>query len=323
VAFSEDEAFVDKVVAKFKDAENTTLYILDRFDGSAANVAKLLANSGFQGAYAIRGGAEGPNGWQEKELPWAMPAKSFSLNLEGLKSIIADSQEDAGNLLPTSVGLAAAAGVGLVVLSEAETTLQLLGTVAVAQLFLKKFLFANDRKRTVEQIKSFLDTKIAPKEFVDEIKEVGRVLLPQKDEVKAAVATGATVIEKELGVDAVTPEAIGEKVKEEAGKATGVEIPTSNGASNAAPAAIDEEAETPSPALPVLQEPPSLPTKGEVEEEEAPAAEPVAEAPAAEASTTSEAAPEEATPFFDSDKDLKPASPFQPVAEAVTADTSS
>lgn len=30
VAYSEDEAFVDKVVAKFKDAENTTLYILDR-----------------------------------------------------------------------------------------------------------------------------------------------------------------------------------------------------------------------------------------------------------------------------------------------------
>lgn len=149
------------------------------------------------------------------------------------------------------------------------------------------------------------------------------MLLPQGSEVKAAVAMGATVIEKELGVDAVTPEAIGEKVKEEAEKATaGVEIPT-NGASTAAPAAINEEEETPSPALPVLQEPPSLPTKREGgKEEEAPAAEPVAEAPAAEASTTSDAAPEEATPFFDSDKDLKPASPFQPVAEAVTADTS-
>jgi len=35
-----------------------------RFDGSAASVAKLLANSGFKGAFAIKGGAEGPNGWK-------------------------------------------------------------------------------------------------------------------------------------------------------------------------------------------------------------------------------------------------------------------
>lgn len=40
------------------------------------------------------------------------------------------------------------------------------------------FLFSNvgngvglqDRKRTLEQIKTFLDTKVAPKEFVEEIK---------------------------------------------------------------------------------------------------------------------------------------------------------
>lgn len=30
---------------------------------------------------------------QDKELPWAMPAKSFNLNIDGLKSIIADGGE--------------------------------------------------------------------------------------------------------------------------------------------------------------------------------------------------------------------------------------
>lgn len=34
-----------------------------RFDGSSATVAKLLSNSGFKSAYAIKGGAEGSNGW--------------------------------------------------------------------------------------------------------------------------------------------------------------------------------------------------------------------------------------------------------------------
>ncbi len=38
-----------------------------RFDGSAASVAKLLANSGFKGAFAIKGGAEGPNGWKVRD----------------------------------------------------------------------------------------------------------------------------------------------------------------------------------------------------------------------------------------------------------------
>jgi hypothetical protein len=59
-----DEEYAVRVLAKFKDAENTTLYILDRFDGSSAVVARLLANSGFKGAYAIKGGAEGNKGWK-------------------------------------------------------------------------------------------------------------------------------------------------------------------------------------------------------------------------------------------------------------------
>jgi hypothetical protein len=39
-----------------------------RFDGSAATVAKLLANSGFKSAYAIKGGAEGQNGWRVRPV---------------------------------------------------------------------------------------------------------------------------------------------------------------------------------------------------------------------------------------------------------------
>ena len=39
-----------------------------RFDGNAAIVAKLLANSGFKSAYAIRGGAEGQNGWRVRPV---------------------------------------------------------------------------------------------------------------------------------------------------------------------------------------------------------------------------------------------------------------
>ncbi|KAG0568764.1 hypothetical protein KC19_6G044000 [Ceratodon purpureus] len=467
---AEDDSFADKVFAKCKNAESTTVYVLDRFDGSSASVAKLLANSGFKGAYAIKGGSEGPNGWQAKDLPWAMPPKSFNLNIDSLKNIIADGQvgEDA---FPTTLGVAAAAVAGAVVLSEAETTLQLLGTVALAQLFLKKFLFAEDRKKTVQEIKTFLDTKIAPKEFIEELKEVGRAILPKDGEVKAAIASGEKVLEKELGVDSVTPEALAEKAKEKLGEEAeklGVEIPdvkagveevksavesakekvgeeaeklgdeipdikagakevqsavesakekvgeeaeklgeeipdikagaeevksavesakekvgeeaeklgeeipdikagaeevksavesakekvgeeaeklgeeipdvkagaeevksavesateeatkSSNGST--APEPVEEEKPS---ALPVLLEPPSLPSKTEAETPVAEAETPVVEEP--EPSTTAaevKEVTEEATPFFDSDKEVKPASPFEPVAAAVGSSSS-
>lgn len=228
-----DDAFVEKVLAKCKIAEDTTLYVLDRFDGSAATVAKLLANSGFKSAYAIKGGAEGQNGWREKDLPWLEPAKSFNLNIDGLKSILKDGEGvNADGLAPTALGVAAATGVGLIVFSEAETALQLLGTVAVLQLFVKKFLYAADRKKTIQDIKTFLDTKIAPKEFVEEIKEVGRAILPKDGEVQAAVETGAAVLEKELNVDSVTPETLAEKAKEKVideAEKLGVEVPDLEG----------------------------------------------------------------------------------------------
>jgi len=106
------------------------VFHVHRFDGNATVVAKLLANSGFKSAYAIKGGVEGQNGWlvrpvespfllvlfnlmetllsffvlgsfsswlifscsspQDKELPWSMPSKSFNLNIDGLKNIVAD-----------------------------------------------------------------------------------------------------------------------------------------------------------------------------------------------------------------------------------------
>eukprot|EP01018_Ginkgo_biloba_P011519 Gb_23542 [translate_table: standard] len=59
-----DAPFLQRVCAKFKDPPNTTLYILDKFDGSSVVVAKLLSENGFNAAYAIKGGAEGNNGWQ-------------------------------------------------------------------------------------------------------------------------------------------------------------------------------------------------------------------------------------------------------------------
>lgn len=49
----------------------STLVSVCRLDGNSLAVAKLLANNGFEGAFAIKGGVEGPNGW--KVQPYRIP----------------------------------------------------------------------------------------------------------------------------------------------------------------------------------------------------------------------------------------------------------
>ncbi|CAA6671571.1 unnamed protein product [Spirodela intermedia] len=56
-------SFLKKLSLKFKDPENTTLFILDKFDGNSEFVAELATANGFKAAFAIKDGAEGPRGW--------------------------------------------------------------------------------------------------------------------------------------------------------------------------------------------------------------------------------------------------------------------
>ncbi|KAK8611970.1 hypothetical protein V6N13_132004 [Hibiscus sabdariffa] len=144
---SEDKAgFLKKLSLKFKEPENTTLFIIDKFDGNSELAAELVTTNGFK-ANAVKDGADGPRGWVEEP--------------DGL-----------------SVTVGIAAGLGFLAFSELETILQLLGSAAIVQFVSKKLLFAEDRKQTLQQVDVFLNTKVAPKELVDDVKEMGVALLP-------------------------------------------------------------------------------------------------------------------------------------------------
>eukprot|EP00250_Pteridium_aquilinum_P031610 c43926_g1_i1 orf=315-1643(-) len=259
----EDEAFLKKLLAKFKEPSNTTLCILDQFDGNSLSVAKFVTDSGFKSAYAIKGGAEGPNGWRTSELPWLLPRKGFSLDISSLKEVIDSTFSDNPNLVPATLGVAAAAGVSLVVFSEAETALQLLGSAALVQIFVKKFLFAKDRQKTLQELQTFLDTKIAPKELVDEIKDIGGVLLPKYNEVAPAGPTNGAVAttESSQAVEVLPEEAtvaeLAESKEIEAPKETAVDTPIATAAStDIPPSATPLSPFTKYPGL----KPPSSPT---------------------------------------------------------------
>uniref|UniRef100_A0A453GCM7 Protein THYLAKOID RHODANESE-LIKE, chloroplastic n=1 Tax=Aegilops tauschii subsp. strangulata TaxID=200361 RepID=A0A453GCM7_AEGTS len=176
--------FLKKLALRFKDPENTTLIILDKFDGNSELVAELVTSNGYKGAFAVKDGAEGPRGWQSSDLPWTAPKKGFSLDFGEL---FGDGSEG----LPVTIGLAAATGLGLLAYTEIETVLQFLGSTAVIQLVASKLVYAEDRKKTLQQIDDFFNKKIAPKELVDEIKEIGQALLPSSGEAKSQPAAAA------------------------------------------------------------------------------------------------------------------------------------
>ncbi|KAM3353754.1 hypothetical protein ACQJBY_024743 [Aegilops geniculata] len=271
--------FLKKLALRFKDPENTTLIILDKFDGNSELVAELVTSNGYKGAFAVKDGAEGPRGWQSSDLPWTAPKKGFSLDFGEL---FGDGSEG----LPVTIGLAAATGLGLLAYTEIETVLQFLGSAAVIQLVASKLVYAEDRKKTLQQIDDFFNKKIAPKELVDEIKEIGQALLPSSGEAKSQPAA-ATAAAPAAAMATAAP--VAEPAAPAAATATAAPV-----AEPAAPAAATATA--------------------------APVAEPAA--PAAEAST--ESPPDTATSSrplspFANYPDLKPpASPSPPASEGKT-----
>nr|XP_043638295.1 rhodanese-like domain-containing protein 4A, chloroplastic [Erigeron canadensis] len=87
----DDEGFVKKVKEQFEDYQNTSVYILDNFDGNSMNVAELLFKNGFKEAYAIRGGVRGNNGWLEIQETLLPPSVHIYLKAKLKKSIEANN----------------------------------------------------------------------------------------------------------------------------------------------------------------------------------------------------------------------------------------
>ncbi|KAK6918261.1 hypothetical protein RJ641_016683 [Dillenia turbinata] len=251
VAYKGDDklGFLKKLSLKFKEPENITLFILDKFDGNSELVAELVTSNGFKAAFAIRDGAEGPRGWLNSGLPWLLPNKTLSLasltdavtsafgvcistfillfivyfvlnsKAEGDESeTIAFLKEDA-DLLVVGLGAVAAAGLGFLAFSEVETLLQLVGFAALIQIFSKRLLFAEERKQTLQQIDEFLNTKVAPKDLVDEIKQIGIALLPSPANSKTLpppAEVAESTVQEALAAPQMTAEPKAEKAPEPA-----------------------------------------------------------------------------------------------------------
>ncbi|KAA0048903.1 hypothetical protein IC582_012189 [Cucumis melo] len=195
--------FLKKLGLKFKEPQNTTLFILDKYDGSSELVAELVTVNGFKAAFAIKDGAEGPRGWTNSGLPWLTPKPSLSLG--SLTDAIAGAfGEDSEGLPAVATAVAAAAtGIGLLAFTEMETVLQLLGSAAIIQFVSRKLLYAEDRKKTLQEVDEFFNTKVAPQDLVDELKDIGKAILPLPATEKALPAPAEAAVEVATSSDTV------------------------------------------------------------------------------------------------------------------------
>ncbi|XAR62981.1 hypothetical protein NMG60_11022753 [Bertholletia excelsa] len=194
--------FLRKLALKFKEPESTTLLILDKFDENSELVAELVTLNGFKAAYAIKDGAEGPQGWMNSGLPWILPKKTLNFDF----SWLIDAFGEGFNPLPIAVTIAAASGLGYLVYTKVETILQLIGLAALVQLILTN-LSSEDRKQTQQQVSEFLNNYIAPGDIVEDVKQIGKALLPFPTTGRALPSLGDTMGKAEADSDPQAVEA--------------------------------------------------------------------------------------------------------------------
>lgn len=89
----DEDAFVKRVFENLKEPENTTVCVMDNFDGNSIKVAELLVKNGLKEAYSIRGGIRGKKGWKEIQETLLPP----SVHIYPKKKVKGMQQQDRNN----------------------------------------------------------------------------------------------------------------------------------------------------------------------------------------------------------------------------------
>lgn len=150
-----DAEFASKLA---KQVEEDALVILLDGSGALAPKAASLVSAAGVGAkvYTVR---EGFKAWEASDLPVrSLTAPLFSLpslDLSGLGNLeeLASRYRKDPNALNTLMAAAAVAGGATLLLTEFETILELVGIVGAGKFLLDRLLFADERDKTLKEVK--------------------------------------------------------------------------------------------------------------------------------------------------------------------------
>lgn len=184
--------------------------LLDSFgkESPAAAAALAAARATPEAGIAyVADGAEGPRGWKASGASWRNPSKGLGLDLSALKNVggAVDALAEDFRAAPTAAkaGLAVGALVtgAALLFQEAETVLEIAGLLAAGQFAAKRLVFASDRKRTADELRELVDSKIGVSEAGADLRRVADALL----EDPVAAAGGAIKAVAESGPSSSSP----------------------------------------------------------------------------------------------------------------------
>ncbi|KAL4433287.1 hypothetical protein ABPG77_003335 [Micractinium sp. CCAP 211/92] len=207
-----DEEFGAKV-AKVKGvgAEGGPVILLDSTGSQSAAAAKaILAEVPLENLYYVSGGADA---WQASGGPWREPGKGLALGLPdlsavtetlagGYKTVVGGVSKAAENVAEApeaakgALVFAGLVGASAVLFTQLELLFELAGILAAGQ-FLLKVVFAEDREKTLTELKKVVQEVDIP-DLPQDLSKITSALLEDptasKTEVKRAEAAAAAAV---------------------------------------------------------------------------------------------------------------------------------
>eukprot|EP01024_Parvocaulis_polyphysoides_P010217 TRINITY_DN13397_c0_g1_i3.p1 TRINITY_DN13397_c0_g1~~TRINITY_DN13397_c0_g1_i3.p1 ORF type:complete len:429 (-),score=70.85 TRINITY_DN13397_c0_g1_i3:240-1469(-) len=176
------EQFVSLVGKRVSEDQIVTL--IDQFGSLSKSAAQaLFAEEAVEGTvYYVEGGCNGFKGWRE-QLPWRDPLKLDIGQILNPKAVAAsagrltEQYQKNPTLVNGALAVAGVAGATALLFTEVETLLEVVGVVGVLQFLARKLLFAEDRKRTLAQLRELIDNKIAAGEAGKDLRRLADALL--------------------------------------------------------------------------------------------------------------------------------------------------
>lgn len=222
-----EENFIEKFAKISGLTEDSIVILLDSDGSESTQAAKQLIQAGSDydeplaaQFYFVQGGAEA---WQAAGAPWRKPGKLTlpSLNFKAFgKNIdtLAEDFKEAPSLTKATVAAGALAGAGVLLFNEIEVVIELVGLLALGQ-FALKFVFAEEREKTMTEIKTLVEDKVAVTEAGEDLKKIATVLLEDTPSEKptavvSEVAVEATAAQAAASSNGSSGDAVPDNVKE-------------------------------------------------------------------------------------------------------------
>lgn len=199
-----EENFIERFAKISGLTEDSIVILLDSDGSESTQAAKQLIQAGSDYEeplaaqfYFVQGGAEA---WQAAGAPWrksgklTLPSlnfKAFGKNMDTL----AEEFKEAPSLTKATVAAGALAGAGVLLFNEIEVVIELVGLLALGQ-FALKFVFAEEREKTMTEIKTLVEEKVAVAEAGEDLKKIATVLLEDTPSEKPAAAVEEVAVKE-------------------------------------------------------------------------------------------------------------------------------